>query len=80
MSTATEEKKKEWQTDYDKFFADVQTFEAAVAPLQEMIAEKNKYFSSCSQLGVTVKKYKASELPRGMFMNNLPKIKAPAYK
>lgn len=80
MGTGSEEKKKEWNKDYNDMLSAIKELEPKVSELADLIEEKNKYLSSCKCIGISVKKYKPDELPKGMFMNNLPKIQAPAYK
>lgn len=80
MKTGSEEKKKEWFADYNALRAAIKELETKVAELKELIEEKNKYLASCKRIGISVKKYSKNELPKNMFMNNLPKIQAPSYK
>ena len=80
MRTASEEKKKEWYDDYENLMSDQKKYEAKVEEMKDMVEDRNKYLASCKKIGIQMKKYKKNELPRGMFMNNLPKIGAPSYK
>jgi len=79
METAPEEKKQEWLEDYKKFLKDQKKALQEMEPLNELVNEKNEYLKSCNRISISVKKYKESQLPKNLFMRNLPKIKAPAY-
>jgi len=80
MKDGTETQRKEWHADYKKVLDDQTEARKEVEPLKEQINEKNKYLESCKRIGISVKKYKESQLPKTMFMKNLPTIKAAAYQ